>query len=221
MGNRAVITTKENFDNNGVGVYLHWNGGFDSVSAFLKYCELKGYRSPDSDCYGWARLCQVIGNFFGGSTSIGIDTVDKLDCDNYDNGVYIIEGWKIVDRKFFKGREQMNYNMEDMLVEIDNAMPKEEQIGEYLKAKEIPLNEVKVGDTVILMDYYGKIEKHKVMGFGGYELVNGQSVVGLPYVDKFNNYFECDKNINNYIKTETVKVVEIDHEGEQETTENL
>ena len=26
MGNRAVITTRENFDNNGVGVYLHWNG---------------------------------------------------------------------------------------------------------------------------------------------------------------------------------------------------
>lgn len=27
MGNRAVITTRHNFDNNGVGVYLHWNGG--------------------------------------------------------------------------------------------------------------------------------------------------------------------------------------------------
>lgn len=218
MGNRAVITTKENFDNNGVGVYLHWNGGYDSVSAFLKYCELKGYRTPDTDCYGWARLCQVIGNFFGGSTSIGIDTVDKLDCNNYDNGVYIIEGWKIVDRKYFNGVEQMNHDMEDMLMGIDVAQPEAEQIGEYLEAKEIPLNEVKVGDTVILMDYDGKIEKHKVMGFGGYELVNGQSVIGLPYVDKFNNYFECDKNINNYIQTETVKVVE---EVEQETTENL
>ena len=76
MGNRAVITTKENFDNNGIGIYLHWNGGYDSVSAFLKYCELKGHRSPDTDCYGWARLCQVIGNFFGGTTSIGIDVID-------------------------------------------------------------------------------------------------------------------------------------------------
>ena len=38
MGNRAVITTEKNFENNGVGVYLHWNGGYDSVSAFLKYC---------------------------------------------------------------------------------------------------------------------------------------------------------------------------------------
>ena len=37
MGNRAVITTKENMDNNGIGIYLHWNGGRDSVRAFLKY----------------------------------------------------------------------------------------------------------------------------------------------------------------------------------------
>ena len=46
MANRAVVTTKENMDNNGFGVYLPWNGGRDSVRAFLKYCELKGYRAP-------------------------------------------------------------------------------------------------------------------------------------------------------------------------------
>ena len=37
MGNRAVITTKENMYNNGVAIYLHWNGGRDSVEAFLEY----------------------------------------------------------------------------------------------------------------------------------------------------------------------------------------
>ena len=140
MGNRAVITTKENFENNGVGIYLHWNGGYDSVSAFLKYCELKGYRTPDTDCYGWARLCQVIGNFFGGSTSIGIDVVNKLDCNNYDNGVYIIEGWKIVDRKYNRYAEQMNYDMKDMLMEIDKAQPKEEQLGENLTSQDTTEN---------------------------------------------------------------------------------
>ena len=40
MGNRAIITTKKDFDNNGIGVYLHWNGGRDSVQAFLTYCKL-------------------------------------------------------------------------------------------------------------------------------------------------------------------------------------
>lgn len=128
MGNRAVITTRENFKNNGVGVYVHWNGGRDSVEAFLKYCEMKGYRSPSYDNYGWARLCQVIGNFFGGELSVGIDVVNHLDCDNYDNGVYIIDGWEIVDREYFKGTEQDRYDLEEMLHDIDCSMPEKERI---------------------------------------------------------------------------------------------
>ena len=130
MGNRAVITTRENFDNKGVGIYLHWNGGRDSVEAFLKFCELKNYREPEIDCYGWARLCQVIGNFFGGGLSLGIDTVNKLDCDNGDNGVYIIEGWKIVGREYSSGYEQNEYPLYDMLMEINSKQPEEEQLTE-------------------------------------------------------------------------------------------
>ena len=128
MGNRAVITTKENMDNNGVGVYLHWNGGRDSVRAFLKYCELKGYRAPSDDNYGWARLCQVIGNFFGGTLSLGIDTVNHLDCNNWDNGVYLIEGWEIVGRMYFEGEEQDEYDLVGMLKTINDSMPESERI---------------------------------------------------------------------------------------------
>lgn len=213
MGNRAVITTKENFENNGLGIYLHWNGGRDSVEAFLKYCELKGYRSPDEDDYGWARLCQVIGNFFGGSLSIGINTIDNLDCNNGDNGTYIIDGWKIVDRKYFDGRsEQMNHSMEDMLMGIDVAMPEKERIGEYIQAKEIPVEELNIGDTVFIKECDEKLVKHKVMGFGEDKLVNGTNVNGLPYVDGYGDYFSYDKNINNYILTETVRVIEADTE---------
>ena len=129
MGNRAVITTKENFENNGIGVYVHWNGGRDSVEAFLDYCKRKGYRSLTSDPhYGFARLIQVIGNFFGGDASVGVDTVDSLDCDNYDNGVYIVDGWDIVDRKYFSGSEQYHYDRTEMLGAINEAQPKGEQI---------------------------------------------------------------------------------------------
>lgn len=209
MGNRAVITTRNNFENNGVGIYLHWNGGRDSVEAFLKYCELKQYRTPDNDVYGWARLCQVIGNFFGGANSVGIDVVSNLDCDNFDNGVYIIEGWKIVGREYFNGAEQMNYKLEDMLIDIDESMPKDEQLGEYLKAKEIPTSEVKIGDNVLLMDYNGKVKKHKVMGFGTKDWVNGFNAFGVPYVDLYgDNEKGYDWNCNNYIFAETVKIVE-------------
>ena len=139
MGNRAVITTKENFDNNGVGVYVHWNGGRDSIEAFLTYCKLKGYRTPETDCYGWARLCQVIGNFFGGETSVGIDTCDNLPCYNWDNGTYFIEDWNIVGREYFDGTEQSNYNLYDLLFDIDNRMPEEEKIHDTIvKFKEEP-----------------------------------------------------------------------------------
>lgn len=124
MGNRAVITTRDK----NIGVYLHWNGGRDSVEAFLKYCELKGYRTPERDCYGWARLCQVIGNYFGGELSLGIDLYDRLDKDNGDNGVYVIENWKIVDREFIDWPEQHEYDLISMLRDINNHQPEREKL---------------------------------------------------------------------------------------------
>lgn len=125
MGNRAVITTEDKQ----LGVYLHWNGGRDSVEAFLLYCKLKGYRCPENDCYGWARLCQVIGNFFGGELSLGINTYDKLDCDNGDNGVYIIRNWEIVGREFAPTYEQSTYNLRESLEEINKTQPPSEQLS--------------------------------------------------------------------------------------------
>lgn len=135
MGNRAVITTRENFDNNGVGVYVHWNGGRDSVEAFLKYCELKGYRTPETDNYGWARLCQVIGNFFGGDCSVGIDICSNLDCDNYDNGVYIIKDWKIVGREYaVDDSDFVHPNLCDRVLEINHCMPEHDQMNDIIIA---------------------------------------------------------------------------------------
>ncbi len=119
MGNRAVITTEEEI----IGVYLHWNGGRDSVEGFLAACKALKHRKPEDDCYGWARLCQVIGNFIGGTTSIGIDTLDNLDCDNGDNGMYIIKDWEIVGRKHFEGSEQNEYNLDKMTKEVLAAQP--------------------------------------------------------------------------------------------------
>jgi hypothetical protein len=140
MGNRAVITLKphegKSYDNQ-VGIYVHWNGGRDSIEAFLTYCELQGFRSPSSDSYGFARLTQVIANFFGGGgLSIGVDTCKHLDCDNYDNGVYFIKGWKVVGRDYFKGKEQNDYSLAGMLIAIDKSQPEEMRLGES-KIKEL------------------------------------------------------------------------------------
>lgn len=133
MGNRAIITTQNDFDNNGIGVYVHWNGGYDSVSAFLKYCELRGFRPPEEDEYGWARLCQIIGNYFGGDLSVGIDMLNKLPLRNCDNGVYIIEKWKIIGRQYTYGKnEQMNYDICDMVCAINKAQPRKDRLNKQI-----------------------------------------------------------------------------------------
>ena len=106
MGNRAVITIIEkkkysvNDILNGVGIYLHWNGSQNSIRNFLLYAKMHEYYHDDS--YALARLTQLIANFFGGSTSIGIDVVKHSDWTNMDNGVYVIG-------KNFEIREQMMF----------------------------------------------------------------------------------------------------------------
>lgn len=200
MGNRAVITTPAKK----VGIYLHWNGGRDSVQAFLKYCELQNFRSPEKDCYGWARLSQVISNFFGGSTSIGIDEYYKLDTDNYDNGVYIIENWEIVGREYNRYPEQYEHNLDLMLRKIDKAQPQYMQLGEVLDAEVVNTKDLKIGDEVFIQGWDG-YEKHKVIGFGEDRNVNGTNVKDIPYVDRYENNGTYTENPNNYITTETIR----------------
>ena len=110
MGNRAVIAFvdyKGECDVNSVGIYLHWNGGIDSVEGFLQAAKDYGLRSGS---YGLARLTQIICNCFPGTISVGVDVVKKLDCDNYDNGVY----W--VDKNFnIVGRENILRSMDCQL----------------------------------------------------------------------------------------------------------
>ena len=123
MGNRAVITTKAKE----IGVYLHWNGGRDSVEGFLEYCKRAGFRGLDEDSYGFARLVQVVANFFGaGGLSVGVAPFKSLDCDNGDNGVYIVKGWEIVGREFAPPVESKEYNLEEFVAQIGACQPKEE-----------------------------------------------------------------------------------------------
>jgi len=135
MGNRAVITTAP-FSPANVGIYLHWNGGMASIEGFLQACRELGYRSPDSDpAYAMARLVSVITAFFPEGLSVGLGTCDQLDCDNYDNGTYLIGGsWEIVGRLHNRGPEEINGDkvaqMSEAIVERLQAvvsMAKEQQ----------------------------------------------------------------------------------------------
>ena len=121
MGNRAVIGFEQDKkrDKKSVGIYLHWNGGRDSVEGFLKVAKDYGVRGYDSS-YCIARLTQIICNYFGGTLSVGVDTLDKLDCDNYDNGLYWVDkDFNIVGREYFEdGEEQNEYPIEEVIQDV-------------------------------------------------------------------------------------------------------
>ena len=110
MGNRAVITPSKD-KTAGIGIYMHWNGGLDSVVAILDCARERGYRNPESDeTYAMARLCGLLHEFFGvgSSTSLGIGELKRLDCDNFDNGVYVIgNDWQITER-YGEGSKPLN-----------------------------------------------------------------------------------------------------------------
>lgn len=228
MGNRAVITTPEKK----VGLYLHWNGGRDTVEPLLKYCELQGYRPPSSDCYGWARMAQVVGNFFGGTLSLGIDRFDALG-DQGDNGVYVIDGWKIVDhytteydkdfnrtgtRHFDPACEQHEHGFDEMLRDFDASMPKALQLGEFLDSIEVPVDEVKLGDEVWLHGYEETWQAFPVVGFGQpdcsriavfIERPDGRTDVTYPdrpYVACYGRDGDFSQNPNNYVHGDTARI---------------
>jgi hypothetical protein len=110
MGNQAVITTAPYKPGN-VGIYVHWNGGRASIEGFLRAAKELGYRPPQTDSsYALAGLAGLIWSYIGtDGTSVGVGLCKDLDCDNGDNGTYLIGGdWEIVGRKFHEGPEEIN-----------------------------------------------------------------------------------------------------------------
>ena len=154
MGNRAVITDKDRT----IALYLHWNGGRDSVEAFAEYCRLKRFRAPGQDTsYAFARLAQVVGNFVGGTLSVGVlpytDDADMAWLGD-DNGVYVLDGWDIAERVYpYDGfTEQRRHDMRELLRRIDEKQPLTEQLAGVLDAHEVPTGTLAIGDAVWVYD---------------------------------------------------------------------
>ena len=219
MGNSAIIK----FENRNLGVYLHWNGGYDSVLAFTKYCKLKEYRTDD---YGIARLIQVIGNFFGGALSLGACSMKKrmnselVEKYGLDNGVYeldnnweIVKHWNpdLVTKEYHEG-----YDLIEFLCLIDGSMPLKEQLGkDFITAEEVPTSELKVGDKVYIKRYEeGNPEIHTVVGIAGEDEWCNGNVSNLPYIDLYERDGDYSWNGNNYIRTETVRCVKTNQKEE-------
>ena len=112
MGNREVIQMV----GEQVGIYVHNNGGLDTIQPLLDVAKEYGLRGDD---YGMARLTQMLGNLFGGILNIGIDKLENLDKNNYDNGTYVISrNFNIVERLFFDGEEQNYIDYDEMKAHI-------------------------------------------------------------------------------------------------------
>ena len=93
MGNRAMVVFKSEHSTS-PAVYLHWNGGPESVYTFLEYMEKANCRMAGDPSYAAARFCQIAGNYFGGTLSLGVCNVKPQDVENIDpgdNGIFIIE----------------------------------------------------------------------------------------------------------------------------------
>jgi len=131
MGNRAVITDR----NKKFGIYVHWNGGRESIEGFLEAARRLNYRTPEQDSsYAFARLTGALCAFFGlaESTSVGIGPLDELDCDNWDNGVYVVgDDWRVVGRhgtgapgNAVKDPTSEEYDKDDAKAIADNIVAK-------------------------------------------------------------------------------------------------
>jgi|TARA_R110002020_G_scaffold202084_8_gene405108 hypothetical protein len=125
MGNRCLIAFKpkeaERKDAEIPCIYLHWNGGRNSIEAMLDAAKRLGIRGESSYCM--ARMTQIICNYFGGTLSIGCSTVAQWSLDFLDNGVYWVDNFEIYDRTdTYEGyKEQSNDNHEHLVEEIIEA----------------------------------------------------------------------------------------------------
>ena len=101
MGNRAtVIFTDKDEKDVGPAVYLHWNGGPESVYAFLAEMDRRKVRTSDVQ-YETARFIHIVGDFFdqdeASALSLGVSNGPRtiaphaLKChDPGDNGIYVV-----------------------------------------------------------------------------------------------------------------------------------
>lgn len=145
MGNRCLIISK----NLNTGVYLHWNGGRDSVEPLLAYCKLRRERNLDS-LDGVTALTTIAKNAFGSVYLQNVkDSVKPADSPG-DNGIYIVnDEWDITDRIDAPTREQAEYDFQEMLQFINERQPEHDRLAnELLNTKLVPGSELKLGDHV-------------------------------------------------------------------------
>jgi hypothetical protein len=211
MGNKALIAPQ----NGHIGIELHWNGGRDSINAFLEYGRLAGLPPLGKNDSGIFNFVTVLVNFFGNDghnvypVAIPQSLPELEQLNPGDNGIYIVDGWKIIKRLCKPTFEQRDHDLDEMLKAIDAAQPARDKLGPYLDAEEAPVEQIKIGDQIVIRDnlnHETKTQTYPVVAFGENLKINGTNVFGLPHFIRYNDGIngKPELNINNYAKGPTV-----------------
>ena len=208
MGNRAVIIEKGKLK----GVYQHWNGGRDSIEAMLYYC--KNFMPKEESS---------LDNFIFVSKCIGFqpdiaDNYTELDCDNGDNGVYIIsKNYEIVGRMYAPIKEQNHYDLIEFVLGIDEEMPRYFRKGKDYILKHFAL--CGKNDLEIDNDYdanmstlqegsiiYYRNEFWTIIGKNNEkeQWCNGMNIQNMPFFNYTENY---GKNDDFYVPDENIEKI--------------
>lgn len=132
MGNSGFVMP----ENSRVGLYLHWDGGRDSVDAFLTYAELAGClplgaSATDEGLAALAAFTATVMNFvepYGARLQL-CDPWDPDAARDADNGVYIVKDFAIIARYRAPEVEQDERELVPMLKAIDLAQPEHRRLG--------------------------------------------------------------------------------------------
>ena len=152
MSNSGIIVFE---DNKELGLYLHWNGGRDSVEAFLKYCKLT--KKTGGFQYGMLSLAQVIKNWGIGLGDIIINPFDY----GSDNGIYIVDKkWNIIDRKNFNGIEQNEYDLDSIDKELKHFIITYKIIFEHSSFYIIIFSNFEFRYTKSFIYFYNLVDTH-------------------------------------------------------------
>lgn len=134
MGNRAIIKFKNGTPK--TAIYLHWNGGPESVLAFLKTQVDRGWTRDD---YAEARFCAIVTEFFDQEgndqgLSLGIQRIsgdNNLDSPG-DNGVYEVELKNDIVRQYEDENTQLTWSISQPIFTHDSNAKKYQGIIDLL-----------------------------------------------------------------------------------------
>lgn len=162
MGNRAVIAHK----GSPIAVYLHWNGGMDSVKPLLDYCKIAGFPAPSEYGDGFTQLATVAMNFVGDAGSvISAKDMTSEQLDPGDNGIYWIDNdWNIVERETYDGFAEQNvHDYWTMMIEWREVQGRGTAVPLHMLATDrATIEEVSTGDYIYARRNFSTWEKFLV-----------------------------------------------------------